>query len=61
MLLLPFLHSVLINHILFSANLNLTSGLFSIEIHVITDNLLTLASERNVSTISILKSFKCAV
>lgn len=61
MLLLPFLHSVLINHILFSANLNLASGLFSIEIHVITDNQLALASERNVSTISILNSFKCAV
>lgn len=33
MLLLPFFHSVLINHILFPANLDLVS-----ETHVITDN-----------------------
>lgn len=34
----------LINYILFSANLDLVSELFSIEIHVITDNRLALAS-----------------
>lgn len=38
MLLLPFFHSVLINHILFPANLDLVSELFSTETHVITDN-----------------------
>lgn len=38
MLLLPSFHSVLINHILFSANLDLVSELFSTETHVITDN-----------------------
>lgn len=44
MLLLPFLHSVLINCILFSAHLDLVSELFSTENHVITDNQLALAS-----------------
>ena len=38
MLLLPLFHSGLISHILFSANLDLVSELFSTETHVITDN-----------------------
>lgn len=45
MLLLPHLHPVLINHILFSAKVDLVSELFSTEIHVITDSRLAMASE----------------
>lgn len=53
MLLLPFLHSVLIKHIRFSAKLDLGSELFSTEIHVIYSPLIRLAIEPKHIAISI--------